>query len=121
LKEKGESPPTQAFSEFLTNREQGDWAENLIHKAINSKSEKFVAVQYGKSENIIAGEPGFEEFYEQYQDELETIGKRPDMLLFSKEVYKQEWGLNISNFSKEQLDAIVPLATAGIEVRSSAF
>lgn len=121
IERKRGKPPTQAFSEFLTNREQGDWAENLIHKAINSKSEKFVAVQYGKSENIIAGEPGFEEFYEQYQDELETIGKRPDLLLFSKEVYKQEWGLNISNFSKEQLDAIVPLATAGIEVRSSAF
>ena len=121
IERKRGKPPTQAFSEFLTNREQGDWAENLIHKAINAKSERYVAVQYGKSENIIAGEPGFEEFYEQYQDELETIGKRPDLLLFSKEVYQKDWGYNISNFTKEQLDVIVPLATAGIEVRSSAF
>ena len=90
IERKRGKPPTQAFSEFLTNREQGDWAENLILQAINALSGKFVAVQYGKSENIIAGEPGFEEFYEQYQDELETIGKRPDILLFSKAVYLEK-------------------------------
>lgn len=89
IERKRGRPPTQAFSEFLTNREQGDWAENLILQAINGLSTKFVAVQYGKSENIIAGEPGFEEFYEQYQDELETIGKRPDILLYSKDVYSE--------------------------------
>lgn len=121
IERKRGKPPTQAFSEFLTNREQGDWAENLILHAINALSSKFIAVQYGKSENIIAGEPGFEEFYEQYQDELETIGKRPDILLFSKDVYSEEWGNNISNLSREKLNEIVPLATAGIEVRSSAF
>lgn len=121
IERKRGKPPTQAFSEFLTNREQGDWAENLILQAINALSTKFVAVQYGKSENIIAGEPGFEEFYELYQDELETIGKRPDILLFSRDVYLEAWGNNISNFSKKQLDEIVPLAKAGIEVRSSAF
>ena len=31
-------PPSQAYSEFLTNREQGDWAETLILKAINETS-----------------------------------------------------------------------------------
>ncbi|MFA5971183.1 MAG: AccI family restriction endonuclease [Lentimicrobiaceae bacterium] len=121
IERKRGKPPTQAFSEFLTNREQGDWAENLILQAINSESSNYKAVQYGKSENIVAGEPGFEEFYEQYQDELETIGKRPDILLFSRDIYSEEWGNNISNFSTEKLHEIVPLATAGIEVRSSAF
>ncbi|GEM56348.1 restriction endonuclease [Flavobacterium branchiophilum] len=121
IERKRGKPPTQAFSEFLTNREQGDWAENLILMAINFESDNFKAVQYGKSENIVAGEVGFEDFYEQYQDELETIGKRPDILLFSKEVYQDDWGTNISNFSSEILNQIVPLATAGIEVRSSAF
>lgn len=121
IERKRGKPPTQAFSEFLTNREQGDWAESLILQAINSKSTNYKAVQYGKSENVVAGEPGFEEFYEQYQDELETIGKRPDILLFSKDVYLEEWNFNISNFSSERLKEIVPLATAGIEVRSSAF
>ena len=121
IERKRGKPPTQAFSEFLTNREQGDWAENLILQAINEISTHYKAVQYGKSENIVAGEPGFEEFYEQYQDELETIGKRPDILLFSKDVYSDKWGENISNLSARQLNEIVPLATAGIEVRSSAF
>jgi len=121
IERKRGKPPTQAFSEFLTNREQGDWAENLVLRAINALSKNYKAIQYGKSENLVAGEPGFENFYEQYQDELETIGKRPDLLLFSNEVYQTEWGDDISEFTKEQLDEIVPLATAGIEVRSSAF
>ena len=28
-------PPTQAFSEFLTNKEQGDWAERTFIKNFN--------------------------------------------------------------------------------------
>ena len=75
IERKRGKPPTQAFSEFLTNREQGDWAENLILQAINSESSHYIAVQYGKSENIVAGESGFEEFYEQYQDELDRLSK----------------------------------------------
>ncbi len=113
--------PTQAFSEFLTNREQGDWAENLILKAINILSKNYIAVQYGKSENLVAGVGGFERFYEQYQDELDTIGKRPDILLFSRKDYSENWNHNISNFSANDLNRIVRLAKAGIEVRSSAF
>ena len=34
-------PPTMASSEFLTNKEQGDWAERIVFKAIN---EVFVIV-----------------------------------------------------------------------------
>jgi len=32
------SPPTQASSNFITNKEQGDWAEDLIFRAINETS-----------------------------------------------------------------------------------
>lgn len=32
------SVPTQASSNFITNKEQGDWAENLIMRAINDVS-----------------------------------------------------------------------------------
>ncbi|MEP6924960.1 MAG: AccI family restriction endonuclease, partial [Pyrinomonadaceae bacterium] len=52
------SPPTQASSEFITNREQGDWAERLVLQAINKTNRNFVAVQYGKSDQFVAGEPG---------------------------------------------------------------
>lgn len=75
--------PTQASSNFITNKEQGDWAENLIFRAINETSKNFVAVKYGKSDDLVAGEDGFDAFYRAFQDELDTIGKRPDLLIFN--------------------------------------
>ncbi|MFZ1019784.1 MAG: AccI family restriction endonuclease [Minisyncoccia bacterium] len=53
--------PTQASSNFITNKEQGDWAENLITRAINENSKNYIAVKYGKSDNLVAGEYGFEQ------------------------------------------------------------
>jgi hypothetical protein len=113
--------PTQAFSEFLTNREQGDWAERLVFQAINGMSKNFIAVQYGKSDNKVAGEPGFTEFYESYQDELDSIGKRPDLLVFRVSDYDKSWGGSIANLERDKLDVIVPKAVAGLEIRSSSF
>lgn len=115
------SAPTQASSEFITNREQGDWAERLILQAINHTSSEFVAVQYGRSDQFVAGEPGFEQFYQSYQNELDTIGKRPDLLIFRTADYDFDWSFNISRLPREILDKIVPRAMAGLEVRSSSF
>ncbi len=113
--------PTQASSNFITNREQGDWAENLILRAFNETSKNFVAVKYGKSEDRVAGEQGFDEFYQQFQIELDTIGKRPDILIFKKEDYNAEWNYDISRIPHIQIHPLVSLAIAGIEIRSSAF
>lgn len=52
--------PTQASSNFITNKEQGDWAENLITRAINDTFDDFIAVKYGKSDDLVAGEDGFD-------------------------------------------------------------
>jgi len=41
-------------------------------------SKNFFAVKYGKSDNLVAGEDGFDSFYQEFQNELDTIGKRPD-------------------------------------------
>lgn len=114
------SAPTQVSSEFLTNKEQGDWAEKTLLEVINKNSTNYIAVKYGRNDDIIAGEEGFKEFYENYQNELDTIGKRPDILIFDKKDYKYK-DFNISHFPIEELDKIVPLAKCGIEVRSSAF
>ena len=46
------NPPTQASSNFITNKEQGDWAEDLIFRAINKTSQNYVAVRYGKSDDL---------------------------------------------------------------------
>ncbi len=120
LKRKRGNVPTQAFSEFLTNREQGDWAEDLIFRAINEIENGIITVRYGKSDQIVAGEPGFKEFYEKYQDELDTIGKRPDLLIFRKNDFKLST-FDISHFEDNELKKIVPKAIAGLEIRSSSF
>lgn len=115
------SMPTQVSSEFITNKQQGDWAEDVIFRAINNNSQNIVAVRYGKSDDLVAGDPGFEKFFNDYQEELDTIGKRPDILLFKKEDFNPKLGLDISHVKSSVLDDYVSKAIAGIEVRSSAF
>lgn len=113
--------PTQASSNFITNKEQGDWAENLVFRAINETSKNFVAVKYGKSDDLVAGEEGFDSFYQEFQNELDTIGKRPDLLIFKKEDFEAELDFNISQIPHHVVTDYVKKAIAGIEVRSSAF
>jgi len=113
--------PTQASSNFITNKEQGDWAENLVTRAINENSKNYVAVKYGKSDDLVAGEEGFDAFYQEFQNELDTIGKRPDLLIFKKSDFQKELGFDISNIPHERIIEYVKKAVAGIEVRSSAF
>jgi type II restriction enzyme len=113
--------PTQASSNFITNKEQGDWAENLITRAINETSKNFVAVKYGKSDDLIAGEEGFDAFYQEFQNELDTIGKRPDLLIFKKTDFDTNLGFDISHIPHDKITEYVKKAVAGIEVRSSTF
>lgn len=113
--------PTQASSNFITNKEQGDWAENLLARAINTTSECYVAVKYGKSDAVVAGEPGFDVFFKEFQEELDEIGKRPDLLIFRKEDFDKVLGMDISHVDHTRIDEYVRKAVAGIEVRSSAF
>jgi len=75
-------------------------------------------VKYGKSDTIIAGQDGFKEFYEQYQDELGAIGKKPDVLVFRKNVVN---GADISMMDVQEHASIVGNAVIGIEIRSSSF
>ena len=115
------SIPTQVSSEFITNREQGDWAEELLVAAINKTSKNHVAVKYGKSDDTVAGEAGFNDFFESYQEELDRIGKRPDLLIFKKKDFDENLGYDISKIDHAQIEEYVKKAVAGIEVRSSAF
>lgn len=106
-------PPTMASSEFLTNKEQGDWAEQVVLNAINSQSEDFLALPYGRADSLAAGDPGFSRFYSEYQNELNVIGKKPDLLIFRRE--------DASNPLDLEDDKVVKKAVAAIEVRSSSF
>lgn len=113
--------PTQASSNFITNKEQGDWAEDLIMRAINENALNHVAVKYGKSDDLVAGEEGFDSFFQEFQNELDTIGKRPDVLIFKKSDFDNSLGYDISHIPHEKIDNYVKKAIAGVEVRSSAF
>ncbi|HRX30641.1 MAG TPA: AccI family restriction endonuclease [Tenuifilaceae bacterium] len=113
--------PTQASSNFIINKEQGDWAENLIFRAFNEASKNFVAVKYDKSDNLVAGEEGFDAFYREFQEELDSIGKRPDLLVFKREDFNAKLGYDISHNPHHTITEYVKKAIAGIEVRSSAF
>lgn len=113
--------PTQAFSDFISHNEQGFWAEDLFFNSLCKSGIDYVPVKYGKSDKIIAGDKLFKAFYESYQDELDTIGKRPDILIFDDADYDPRWKNDISKFSKNDLDKIVPFSKAAFEVRSSAY
>lgn len=113
--------PTQASSEFITNKQQGDWAEDVIFRAINNNSNNIVAVKYGKSDDLVAGDVGFEQFFNDYQHELYTIGKRPDILLFNKDDFDEQLGYDISSEKSSKIGDYVAKAIAVIEIRSSAF
>lgn len=112
--EIGGRPPTMATSNFLTNKEQGDWAETIAYKAINEYNKDFFAVRYGRSESISAGDDGFSDFYIKYQEELNLLGKMPDLLIFKTSDFPS-FEVDIEN------DEHISRAVAAIEVRSSSF
>ena len=108
-------PPTMASSEFLTNKEQGDWAEQVVEGAINENSDEYRAVRYGRTDDLAAGDHGFAAFYSNYQDELNDIGKKPDLLIFHRSDAPDGENLHLDD------DDFVRRAVAAIEVRSSSF
>lgn len=108
--------PTQAFSEFLINRELGNWAEDVVRRGIEAAGLGLHGVRYGRSENLIAGEPGFKEFYVGYITELRQYGKRPDILIYGENPPDEAV---ISGKMTVQLISVAKRAIAGIEVRSS--
>jgi hypothetical protein len=119
---KREKPPmpTQASSDFLINKNLGDWGENVVLRSISAASKDYVVVKYGRSGDAVAGEEGFREFYNNYQDELDEFGKRPDLLVFKKNDFTSE-DRDLSERDNEEIAGIVGKAVAGIEVRSSSY
>ena len=107
--------PTMASSQFLTNKEQGDWAEEVIFNAINERSEGFRAIRAERADSVAAGDPSFPDFFADYQAELNSIGKKPDLLVFE--------AAHLPSNPEDRLndDEFIQKAAAAIEVRSSSF
>lgn len=109
--------PTSASSNFLTNKEQGDWAEKIVLAAINQSVEDYVALPYGRDDSLSAGDDGFEEFFHEYQRELNSLGKRPDVLVFRREDVTAAQVDDPRSIDEQT----VCKAVAALEVRSSSF
>ncbi len=76
--------PTQGSSDFVINRELGDWAETTVLNAVNATRLDIAAVHYGRRDKLIAGEKGFDKLYLEHMQELKALGKRPDILIYRK-------------------------------------
>jgi hypothetical protein len=108
--------PTQAFSEFLINRELGDWAERLVAVELEKAGLALKCCGYGRNENLVAGDAGFKEHYLGYHHELRTLGKRPDLLVY------RDYAPPVEAFAKADSPESIALASkavAAFEVRSS--
>ncbi|MGI8668962.1 MAG: AccI family restriction endonuclease [Aridibacter sp.] len=66
----------------------GSWAEQKIIDAINA-SELLCAVPYGKSEVSSAKSKEEIQDYWKLHKERESFGKRPDLLVFEKDIFEQ--------------------------------
>jgi len=110
--------PTDARSEFLANRAMGDWAERLLTDAIVRACPDWVVSQYGDTNRIAAGHPGFRSSYLAGIEQTRQFGKRPDLLLFPATITPLP---DLSARSHAEAEEIVRQAVAAIEVRSSKF
>src|SRR5258708_3586601 len=72
--------PTDARSEFLANRAMGDWAEQMLSRAITRVLPEWKVTQYGSTDRIAAGHPDFKSRYIAGLKETREFGKRPDLI-----------------------------------------
>ena len=110
--------PTDVRSEFLANRAMGDWAEDILAKAIRNTLPDKRVVHYGESDSISAGEDGFKEFFTERWRQVGQYGKRPDLLVMPKTVECEQ---DVSGQKTIDLQCIVEASEFSIEVRSSKF
>jgi len=104
----------------------GSWAEQKIINAINA-SEHFRAVPYGKSEVSLTKNKKEKQEYWDLHKERESVGKRPDILVFERDVYdrlitdEKNVALlkNLSNSLESEIQGFVQSSFFGIESEAS--
>jgi hypothetical protein len=98
---------------------QGRWAEDKAIQTINNHP-SLRAIRYGQSRISFVGKEQFLEYWLKLHEQVQTYGKRPDVLIFRKED-----DLNcpddISERDEEEVMKIVEKAIAGLECRSSTW
>jgi hypothetical protein len=99
--------PSQASTNFVQNQSRGRWAEALVRDLLTEQGH--CIVPYGNDVDLIAGEPGFKEYFTGYLTSLERVGKKCDLLLMPPGSPKGKVA-----------EKDVSRAVAALEVRSSA-
>lgn len=113
------SPPSDANSEFTINDLMGSWAEELVFSALRNVLNNTAPIMYGRADQLIAGQDGFKQLWGEHMQELDTIGKRPDILLFEAK-FASDYLSGTDNIAEHpEKWKFVNRAFAGIEVRSS--
>jgi hypothetical protein len=123
----GRRVPPPRGPDFLIRNEQGRWAEELIMETVNKETD-FKAVRYGVSRAFMVGSyDRWAEYWRRYQ-EVERYGKRPNVLIFRKDVFEGlERGLkglverfgDASLIPEEEWRGYVREATCALEVEMS--
>jgi hypothetical protein len=96
----------------------GDWAEKMLSAALVRALPELKIVQYGSTDRIAAGHPGFKTRYLAGLEETRRFGKRPDLLLFPAGA---SVAADLSEQSHADTEPLVKQAVATVEVRSSKF
>jgi len=108
--------PTQGSSDFIINRELGDWAESVVRAGVDDSNLHLRGVRYGRSDNLLAGEEGFGKLFLEHLAELKEVGKRPDLLIYREADVPNE------SFEAKKASEIIEAAKkaiGGFEIRSS--
>jgi len=110
--------------DFLARWSQGAWAESKVIETINASG--FLAVHYGPSR----GDPmsygdfsAWKKFFEEFQQKLETCGKRPDLLVFRRESLEREEDrdlvFQLQELDDERSSRFVHASSIALEVETS--
>lgn len=115
-----ENPPQFRGSDFAMRWEQGKWSEDRIIEAINDTDE-LRAIPYGLSQIGPTDKDKIEEYWRKHQN-VEQHGKRPDILVFKKEVYEDIEGdlpEDPTTTPDDEIEDIVSSSILGIEAENS--
>ena len=105
--------------DFRRNQGQGEWAEQLL---LHAEWEGYRLVPFGPSDDIIPKEVGYEEQRLCYREFAALEGKRPDLLVFHREVEAKQRDQIASWQNHTILESdreVFYRCVCGIEVKSS--
>jgi hypothetical protein len=113
-------------SDFLMRWAQGRWSEEIVMRALN-RTDEFGVLPYGPS-TVAPDDPKELEMFFETMDVIAREGKRPDLLLYDKNVFERvrqtvanRWGAvtKIAETPSPELREIISQARVALEIENS--